>query len=100
MKRFGYLLSVRQQLNLTESNLLDSPEFMWEATGATNKLWYNVCRNLELEQRLNILNKKVDYAENLQITLLELDNNKTSHRLEWIIIVLIVCLFATADYTS
>lgn len=36
-----------------------------------------------------ILNQKVDYAFNLQHTLLDLLTAKTSHRLEWIIIILI-----------
>ncbi len=33
------------------------------------------------------LNDRVDYAFSLQTTLMELLNAKTSHRLEWIIII-------------
>jgi hypothetical protein len=33
------------------------------------------------------LNDRVDYAFSLQTTLMELLNTKTSHRLEWIIII-------------
>jgi uncharacterized Rmd1/YagE family protein len=88
--RFGYLLNIRQQLNLTESNLLDPPELLYE----------RMCRTLDLQERLDILNKKLDYAENLQETLMELENSTKSHRLEWIIIWLIAieCVRLSPDW--
>lgn len=51
---------------------------------------YNlVCTALACEKRLGVLNTRIDYAQKLQSTLLELTSIKTSHRLEWIIIILI-----------
>jgi uncharacterized Rmd1/YagE family protein len=98
--RFGYLLNIRQQLNLTESNLLDPPELLWETGDATEKLYERMCRTLDLQERLDILNKKLDYAENLQETLMELENSTKSHRLEWIIIWLIAieCVRLSPDW--
>lgn len=48
-----------------------------------------MCKTLEFETRLRTLNERVDYAFQLQSTLMELLNAKTSHYLEWIIIWLI-----------
>jgi hypothetical protein len=103
---FGYLLNVRQELNLSETNLLDAREssksvplhrytdeciadFMWEASPAVESIYTAVCRSLDLRLRLDTLNTKLDYAENVQKLVLDLADSKTSHRLEWIIIILI-----------
>ncbi|GAA6060563.1 hypothetical protein JCM10212_006798 [Sporobolomyces blumeae] len=88
IKRVGTLHSFRQKLNLEDENLLDEPEFLWE--DATLHGHYTaVCKALEFETRLTTLNDRVDYAFSLQTTLMELLNAQTSHRLEWIIIILI-----------
>ena len=41
-----------------------------------------MCKTLEFETRLRTLNERVDYAFQLQSTLMELLNTKTSHYLE------------------
>jgi len=86
---FGYLLNMRQQLNLSESNLLDNPDFMWDASTAQERLYHAVCRSLDASPRLEVMNRKLDYAENVQKLVLDLADSGTSHRLEWIIIILI-----------
>ena len=52
---------------------------------------------LDVELRMRNLRTKLDYSLELQDTLLDLNSTKVSHRLEWIIIVLIaiecVCLW-------
>ncbi|GAA5895616.1 RMD1 family protein [Sporobolomyces salmoneus] len=88
IKRVGTLHQFRQKLNLEDENLLDEPEFLWE-DAALHGLYSSVCRALEFETRLTTLNDRVDYAFSLQTTLMELLNAQTSHRLEWIIIILI-----------
>ncbi|GAA5891141.1 hypothetical protein JCM5296_004906 [Sporobolomyces johnsonii] len=88
IKRVGTLHSFRQKLNLEDENLLDEPEFLWEDS-ALHGHYTAVCKALEFESRLTTLNDRVDYAFSLQTTLMELLNAQTSHRLEWIIIILI-----------
>lgn len=86
IRRLGTLHRFRMQLNLEDSNLLDDPEFLWEDADL-NRIYDSVCRELEFGSRLRTLNQRVDYAFQLQATLLDLLNTKTSHRLEWIIII-------------
>ncbi|GAA5830048.1 hypothetical protein JCM3766R1_006749 [Sporobolomyces carnicolor] len=88
IKRVGTLHQFRQKLNLEDENLLDEPEFLWE-DATLHGLYSSVCSALEFETRLTTLNDRVDYAFSLQTTLMELLNAQTSHRLEWIIIILI-----------
>ncbi|GAA5865000.1 hypothetical protein JCM3774_003934 [Rhodotorula dairenensis] len=88
IKRVGTLHAFRQKLNLEDENLLDEPEFLWEDADLHGH-YTAVCKALEFENRLTTLNDRVDYAFSLQTTLMELLNTKTSHRLEWIIIILI-----------
>ncbi|GAA5973188.1 hypothetical protein JCM11641_006312 [Rhodosporidiobolus odoratus] len=88
IKRVGTLHSFRQKLNLEDENLLDEPEFLWE-DAELHGHYTAVCKALEFESRLTTLNDRVDYAFSLQTTLMELLNAQTSHRLEWIIILLI-----------
>ncbi|GAA5926986.1 RMD1 family protein [Sporobolomyces koalae] len=88
IKRVGTLHQFRQKLNLEDENLLDEPEFLWE-DARLHGLYTSVCSALEFETRLTTLNDRVDYAFSLQTTLMELLNAQTSHRLEWIIIILI-----------
>lgn len=88
IKRVGKLHGFRQKLNLEDENLLEEPEFLWE--DATLHGHYTaVCKALDFHSRLRNLNDRVDYAFQLQSTLMELLNTKTSHFLEWIIIILI-----------
>ncbi|GAA5909426.1 hypothetical protein JCM8208_005739 [Rhodotorula glutinis] len=88
IKRVGTLHAFRQKLNLEDENLLDEPEFLWEDADL-HAHYTSICKALEFESRLTTLNDRVDYAFSLQTTLMELLNTKTSHRLEWIIIILI-----------
>lgn len=84
--RLGILHGFRQSLNLDDSNLLDEAEFLWDAP-KLHAHFENVCSALEFDERLATLNQRIAYAFQLQATLLDLLNTKTSHRLEWIIIL-------------
>lgn len=88
IKNVGTLHTFRQKLNLEDENLLEEPEFLWEDS-RLETLYASVSDALEFEIRFDTLNKRVDYAFQLQDTLKDLLNTKTSHRLEWIIIILI-----------
>lgn len=84
----GILHGYRQALNLDDTNLLDEPEFLWDSP-QLHQHFEGICSALEFDARLRVLNQRVDYAFQLQQSLMEILNTKTSHRLEWIIIVLI-----------
>lgn len=65
---------------------------------AAHKVWFKqMTTALDVELRMRNLRTKLDYSLELQDTLLDLNSTKVSHRLEWIIIVLIaiecVCLW-------
>jgi len=47
--------------------------------GVFAEYYTSVCKTLEFETRLRTLNERVDYAFQLQSTLMELLNTKTSH---------------------
>ncbi|GAA98359.1 hypothetical protein E5Q_05045 [Mixia osmundae IAM 14324] len=97
VKSFGFLLRMRQKLNLNEENLLDPPDFLWSSP-ALEEYHEAVSNSLDVQQRLDIVNQKLDWASNLQSTLMELLSTKTSHRLEWIIIFIIFFETAHAVY--
>ncbi|KAI5481855.1 hypothetical protein MNV49_000132 [Pseudohyphozyma bogoriensis] len=88
IKRVGILHSFRQKLNLEDENLLDEPEFLWEDSQLYSQ-YTSICNALEFQPRLETLNQRLEYAFQLEATLLDLMNTDTSHRLEWIIIILI-----------
>ncbi|PLW07271.1 hypothetical protein PCANC_22194 [Puccinia coronata f. sp. avenae] len=98
--RYGELLELRQGLSLKEENLVDLPEWFWEDTGAEERHFKKVLREFDFERRLRVLNDKLSMAIELQGRLFEFSNSKYSHRLEWIIIILIAFEIAHAIYAA
>ncbi|KAH9443911.1 hypothetical protein MJO28_013780 [Puccinia striiformis f. sp. tritici] len=98
--RYGELLELRQGLSLKEENLIDLPEWFWEDTGAEERHFKKVLREFDFERRLRVLNDKLSMAIELQGRLFEFSNSKYSHRLEWIIIILIAFEIAHAVYAA
>lgn len=92
VKAVGTLHGFRQKLNLEDENLLDEPEFLWEDEALHGLLSFSppqlgqllilsvagyyssVCNALEFDSRLRTLNQRVDYAFQLQSTLMDLLN--------------------------
>lgn len=84
----GNLLKIRQYLYLNDENLIDMPEMFWSSPEL--EVWFKqMTTALDVELRMRNLRTKLDYSLELQDTLLDLNSTKVSHRLEWIIIVLI-----------
>ncbi|EGG09710.1 uncharacterized protein MELLADRAFT_60797 [Melampsora larici-populina 98AG31] len=100
MARYGELLELRQGLSLKDENLLDLPEWFWEDTGAEEKHFKKILREFDFERRLRILNDKLSMGIELQGRLFEFSNSKYSHRLEWIIIILIAFEVGHAMYVA
>lgn len=91
LRKTGQLLSVRAQLNLY-SELTDSlPDIFWDSRHELGLEGYyeQVGRALDVGVRIKVLNEKMDYAQEIASVLRERLSEKHSHRLEWIIILLI-----------
>lgn len=98
----------RGQLFITKSNiylhfeLLDTPEFFWEYPEMD--IYYQSMRKyLELQPRIEILNRKMNVMQEILTILADEQNHKHSSTLEWIIIILIafeIILFIYNDFTT
>lgn len=86
-KMRGYLFIVKSELNLNY-DLLDKPEFFWEYPELDGN--YRIASSyLEVESRLEVLNKKLEVIHELFSMLADEQSHKHSALLEWIIIILI-----------
>ena len=92
LRKTGELLHIRAQLNLY-SELTDSlPDIFWDSPhelGLEN-YYESLGRELDVGQRIRVLNEKMDYASEIASVLRERLEEKHSHLLEWIIIWLIM----------
>lgn len=94
----GFALEIRSAV-LASLTLFDDPPETWESESIAHldaKL-YNL---FDLEERLSAINKKVDFLQDLNTILLDLLSNRKSHRLEWIIIILIFIEILFFMYTE
>lgn len=83
----GELLKFRAELNL-HSELIDTPEMYWSEP-QLEELYRRVSRVLDIRQRAHVLNKKLDYANELAAVLRSHLSERHGLKLEWGIIVLI-----------
>lgn len=84
----------RGKLFLTKANvhlqygLLDTPEFFWEYPDLEPN-YHSVIKYLEVRQRIEALNQKLEVIQELLDMLADEQKHKHSSLLEWIIIILI-----------
>ncbi|KAG5519869.1 hypothetical protein PMAC_000146 [Pneumocystis sp. 'macacae'] len=99
IQKTGILLRFRQYFNLNPENFLDLPEFYWENM-KLEECYLKTNEALDMNLRLNIVNTKLNYATELQITLREVLSENTAHRLELIItcLIFIEVIFALGSY--
>lgn len=83
----GTLYLVRSDIHL-HFDLLDTPEFFWEYP-ELQESYQRIANYLEIEQRIRLLNDKLDIIQQLLNMLADEQNHKHSSTLEWIIIWLI-----------
>lgn len=98
----------RGRLFITKSNIylhfefLDTPEFFWEYPELD--IYYQSMRKyLELQPRIEILNRKMNVMQEILTILADEQNHKHSSNLEWIIILLIafeIILFIYNDFMT
>ena len=94
----GFALEIRSAV-LASLTLFDDPPETWESESIAylDAKLYNL---FDLEERLSAINKKVEFLQDLNTTLLNLLSNRKSHRLEWIIIILIFIEILIFVYTE
>ncbi|KAI5952878.1 hypothetical protein KGF54_003745 [Candida jiufengensis] len=84
----GRLFLLRGKLNLY-SELIETPDLYWSEPDL-EKIYNSVSKILDINSRISIMNRKLDYATEEQRAFLSVLNEKKSTRLEWIIILLIM----------
>ena len=87
----GQLYELKAKVNFNFS-LLDKPEFFWE-NPEYDSIYTSTAEYLELIQRIEVLNKKMDVVDELLAILADELNHRHSSKLEWIIIWLIAIEF-------
>lgn len=88
LKLTGRLFLLRGKLNLY-SELIETPDLYWSEP-TLEKIYNLVLKVLDINSRISILNRKLDYATEEQRAFLLVLNEKKGTRLEWIIIILIM----------
>jgi len=88
IKKLGELMKFRQGLNLNRENFSDTPDFYW-AEPELERLFNSLSDALEVKARTTSVNNKITYAAEAQSVLRQLLTEKSSHRMELIIIALI-----------
>jgi uncharacterized Rmd1/YagE family protein len=88
MKKVGFALSVREGV-LAKLSLFDDPVETWQSERLA-RLHTLLLDHFDFKKRLEALKEKVTFLSDLNLMLLNLLQNRTSHRLEWIVILLIV----------
>lgn len=87
-KLTGRLLQLRGALNLY-SQITETPDLYWSAP-EQETLFELISRKLDIEPRVEILNKKLDYVAEMVGILRSHLSEKNSVRLEWMVIILIM----------
>ncbi|KAL9070870.1 MAG: hypothetical protein Q9157_005680 [Trypethelium eluteriae] len=99
VKILGRLYTSRVEVNLS-SNMLDVPNFFWDAEPHLHPLYVAVREYMEIESRIKVLNERCKVFLELAEMLGEAVADKKMSRLTWIIIVLIVIsIFVTCSET-
>jgi uncharacterized Rmd1/YagE family protein len=89
LKMTGQLLNLRSQLNHYSDITEELPDMFWESESVLEEYYNQIGATLSVRRRIEILNKRIDYAHENVSVLREMISEKYGHRLEWIIIALI-----------
>ena len=87
LQKLGELLNLRGNLNLY-SELTEIPDLYWSDAHLA-ELYHQISVCLDIRLRVNILNKKLDYANEMAQVLRNHLSEQHSLKLEWFIIILI-----------
>lgn len=81
-------MALRMAVNTSGGGLDETPEFYWSEP-ALEEYFDTITSEFEIKERIETINKKIDYAQEVQTTLRALLTEASGHRMEVIIIVLI-----------
>ena len=92
LRKTGELLYLRAQLNLYSELTDNLPDIFWDSPHELRleNSYDSLSRMLDVDLRIEALNRKMDYASEIATVLRERMGEKHGHSLEWIIIWLIV----------
>lgn len=88
LKLTGKLFLLRGKLNLY-SELIETPDLYWTEP-TLEKIYDSISKILDINSRISILNRKLDYATEEQRAFLSVLSERKGTRLEWVIIILIM----------
>lgn len=88
IRKIGELMSLRMAVNTSGGGLEATPEFYWSEP-QLEEYFDALTREFEIKERITAINKKIDYAQEIQSTLRALLTEASAHRMELIIIALI-----------
>ncbi|KAI5922929.1 hypothetical protein F4810DRAFT_228303 [Camillea tinctor] len=89
LKMTGQLLGLRAQLNHYSDITEELPDMFWDSEYKLEDYYNQMGTALAVRQRIAILNRRIDYANENLTVLREMISETSGHRLEWIIIYLI-----------
>jgi required for meiotic nuclear division protein 1 len=88
LREIGGVLLIQTQ-TVGRADVLEKPELTWDNSDY-NRLYERIVGEYELRERDRSLSRKLSVIARTAETLLELEQNRQSHRLEWYIIILIM----------
>ena len=88
LKTAGFAMAVRETI-LAKLTLFDDPPEAWESE-RLSRLHNLLYEHFDIKKRLSGLHAKLTFLTDLNLMLMNVLQNRGSHRLEWIVIVLIV----------
>ncbi|BEI87805.1 uncharacterized protein CcaverHIS019_0105230 [Cutaneotrichosporon cavernicola] len=88
IRKAGELMTLRMAVNTRGGGLEDTPEFYWSEP-ELEQYFDAIANEFEMKERVETINKKIDYAQEVQSTLRALLTEASGHRMEIIIILLI-----------
>jgi uncharacterized Rmd1/YagE family protein len=99
LRHVGFALEVRAAV-LANLTLIDQPPELWEDE-ALARLHAMLREHFDLDERSSAIDRKLAFLNDVNATLMDALNTRKSHRLEWIIIILIaveIVLFIYKDF--
>ena len=90
MKHLGHLLYIRSQLNLHSELVETLPDLFWDEANRFENIYYHMGRSLAVTKRIELLNAKLDYVNELTSLLRMTLTERHGHNLEIMIIILIM----------
>lgn len=88
IRKIGELMTLRMAVNTRGGGLDETPEFYWSEPELED-YFDSVAKEFEIKERIDTINKKIDYAQEMHDTLRALLTEASGHRMEIIIILLI-----------